>query len=87
MSASRARDSSNLVAAENYQLFCRYAECKGVEANAKEALRLFTLAATQDHAEAQYNLSLFILEVLVRQNLQEAVRLLTLAARQGHTET
>ena len=59
--------------------------CGGVAQDYAEAVRLYSLAAAQGHAQAQYNLGVMFEEGKgVAQDRAEAIRLYRLAAAQGH---
>ncbi len=58
---------------------------QGVAQDYAEAVRLYSLAAAQGHADAQFNLGgMFFRGQGVAQDRAEAIRLYRLAAAQGH---
>lgn len=69
-----------------YSLAVRYENgTGGIEQNLKEAVRLYQLAAAQNHSEAQYNLARCYRDGIgVEQDIGEARRLYQLAAEQDH---
>ena len=65
--------------------WCYRFGCGDVARDFAEALRLYSLAAAQGHADAQFNMgNMFSNGQGVAQDYAEAVRLYSLAAAQGH---
>ena len=79
------REPGRHIAIAQYSLGRMYDNGEGVAEDKVEAVRLYTLAADQNHADAQYNLGLMYDNGEgVAEDKVEAVRLYTLAADQNH---
>lgn len=72
---------------EQYSLGVRYIQGNGIDKNYVEAIKWFTLAATQEHGESQLMLGkIYYYGEFVKPNFKKALMWNTLAAAQGLSE-